>query len=133
MFRQSNGNDGANGYVRLDADQAQEPVDVALKDHREALPCQHRREKIHTHKSVLERFQEYTGERTEKALTSLSEQDGAIGFRQEPQSSSRTEKRAEGRIYYGSGTEKRFRCGGHGSEPDFLKKIRITPIPGSRS
>jgi hypothetical protein len=62
-------------------DDDKEPVDVARKTERETAP---RDREIHTHKSILERFQEYTGDRTPKAYISLFEQEGALGFRQEP-------------------------------------------------
>jgi hypothetical protein len=40
--------------------------------------------KIFAQKSILERFQEYHGERTAESFISLFEQDSFIGFRQEP-------------------------------------------------
>jgi len=40
--------------------------------------------KVYKQKSILDRFREYKGERTAKALILLFEQDGMIGFRQEP-------------------------------------------------
>lgn len=39
---------------------------------------------VYTQKSVLERFRDHRGELTPKKLMSLFEQDGMIGFRQEP-------------------------------------------------
>jgi len=40
--------------------------------------------KVYKQKSVVDRFREYKGERTVKALITIFEQDGMIGFRQEP-------------------------------------------------
>jgi hypothetical protein len=67
------------------AEPAKEPVDLARKtDGETALSPGAHEMSIHKHKSVLERFQEYTGARTAKAYISLFELDGAIGFHQEP-------------------------------------------------
>jgi hypothetical protein len=66
-------------------EQAEEPVELARKTDREtALSPEAKEKSTHKRKSVLERFQEYTGARTAKAYISLFELDGAIGFHQEP-------------------------------------------------
>ncbi len=67
------------------AEPAKEPVDIARKTEGETVLSPEAKERsIHKHKSVLESFQEYTGQRTAKAYISLFELDGAIGFHQEP-------------------------------------------------
>jgi hypothetical protein len=63
----------------------QEPAVTARKDDKEAASLSKTpARKIHTHKSVLDRFEEYKGERTAKVFISFFEQDSALGFRQEP-------------------------------------------------
>jgi hypothetical protein len=64
---------------------AAEPTQTARKEDREVSPLAKIAAKnTHKHKSIVERFQEFQRERTPAALMSLFDQDGALGFRQEP-------------------------------------------------
>ncbi len=55
-----------------------------LPEKKPAAPETTQSRKIYTQQSVLDRFREYKGARSQKALVSLFEQDGMIGYRQEP-------------------------------------------------
>lgn len=64
---------------------AEEPEMTALKTGDEAVSLSRIPDRtLHTHKGVLDRFREYSGERSPKSLMSLFELDSIIGFRQEP-------------------------------------------------
>jgi hypothetical protein len=64
---------------------AAEPVQTARKEDQEVSPLAKIAAKnTHKHKSIVERFREFQRERTPAALMSLFDQDGAIGFRQDP-------------------------------------------------
>lgn len=62
----------------------QEPPVVARRTPETASTATAPARKIFAQKSVLERFGEYRGERTVRALLTLFEQNNFIGFRQEP-------------------------------------------------
>jgi hypothetical protein len=79
--------DRADEPVSADADQATSDETPALarrSDRARGADEATERRNIFSPKSVLERFREYKGEPTVKALISLFEQDSLIGFRQEP-------------------------------------------------
>ncbi|MDH4161831.1 MAG: cohesin domain-containing protein [Nitrospirota bacterium] len=74
---------------KADAGQDQpEPIMLAAREpsplKKPAAPEAAQARKIYTQQGVLEKFRKYQGVRSRKALVSLFEQDGMIGYRQEP-------------------------------------------------
>lgn len=63
---------------------AESPAAPQFKERIAAAPKPKTEKMTYTQKSVLDRFYEYKGERSAKKFTALFEQDGMIGFRQDP-------------------------------------------------
>jgi len=59
-------------------------TDRAPKSNDTSLVMKEKTKKIYTQKSILERFQEYHGQRTAKAFITLFDQESMIGYRQDP-------------------------------------------------